>query len=247
MPVWVAIASKDTRRFTQLACVSAMRTAGQPIHLVVGDCASTDGSLEWLRAQHAAGWLQLVEGPADRRHGQWIDTFRQMCPERHLIVLDSDLRCRRHGWVDMVLRHLDDAALVAFDRSELTTYTELRPTPLQGITMKLLPRPMPFVLGLDQERLRDVDTSFVWQPAYQLADPSDFAARPEAYDTAGAFAAEIERRGMRWETLSERERTWFIHYGGQSWDTKLRLARSSAVSLQLWQNRLRLRDKPAPV
>jgi hypothetical protein len=96
------------------------------------------------------------------------------------------------------------------------------------------------VLGLDQEKLVAITTSFVWQPAYELKDPGEFRDRPEAYDTAGAFAAELEQRGLRWETLSPRERSWFIHYGGRSWDASARSVQSATLQFHLWRNRRRI-------
>ena len=77
--VTVHLASLNTRAVTELCIRSLREHAGMPFELVVGDCGSTDGSLEMLRRMEAEGWLRLEVAPEGRRHPDWLDRWLAAC------------------------------------------------------------------------------------------------------------------------------------------------------------------------
>src|SRR5215213_1405556 len=71
--VTIAIASINTRPFTELAIRSAVRRAGYPAKVVVGDGGSTDGTLEMLDRLSSRLIDEVEIEPNGRSHGEWLD------------------------------------------------------------------------------------------------------------------------------------------------------------------------------
>jgi len=64
--VSVCIASLNTAQATELCVRSARRLAGYPLTIQVGDCGSSDGSLDMLRNFGAMECLSLEVAPSGR-------------------------------------------------------------------------------------------------------------------------------------------------------------------------------------
>jgi glycosyltransferase involved in cell wall biosynthesis len=208
--VTVCVASVNTRLYTELCLRSMWRLAGRPFELVVGDCASTDGSVEMLRRLAAQQRLTLQEGPTGRRHGQWIDQWRRDCTADVIVVVDSDIEVLGPGWLPDLLRGLSDqVVMVAHDRVAAFDYTEPKGD-LAGHTYRFEARPHPCVLALDHSRTAQITTTFMWRPIGGEWPPAT------AYDTAGAFAAALEADGQAWEPMPAEQRATFLHYDGRS-------------------------------
>lgn len=186
------------------------------------------------------GWLTVDDGPAERRHGQWIDLWRAQCDTPYLVVLDSDVMCMQHGWLERLIDATDGVGLAAYGHCEPRHYVEQRNTGMQGVDQLVLGRPDPCVFVLDQARTAHVEVSFAWQPA------GDVDARPFlAHDTAGAFAARLVEEGIGWRTIPTEHRADFRHFGGRSYNSP-RLGRHEArIRLVVLANLVRLRLSPA--
>ncbi|MFM7271125.1 MAG: glycosyltransferase family 2 protein [Actinomycetes bacterium] len=211
--VTVHVASLNTRAVTEL-CIRSMREhAGMSFRLVVGDCGSTDGSLEMLRAMEADGWLELEVAPDGRPHADWLDRWVAACPTRYLVFSDSDVEYRAADWlVDMVTTaRVAEAALVCGRMQRPpATFTH----PRTGAIRRLAPRPTPWLMLLDLEQVRGhVDASFQYE---DVVDPDAFGGKV-AYDVGAAYFRELERAGLAWAEMPEAWQTHYHHYGGLTW------------------------------
>lgn len=81
----------STLAFTTLALMSALRHAG--MRVLVIDCASTDGSLDWLRSLQHDHDFDLLQAPL-RPHGQALDQIFAESRDASLLLVDSDLELR---------------------------------------------------------------------------------------------------------------------------------------------------------
>ena len=201
--VTVHVASLNTRAVTEL-CIRSMRHhAGMPFDLVVGDCGSTDGSLEMLRAFERDGWLRLEVAPEGRRHPEWLDRWLAACPTRFCGFSDSDVEYRRHGWLRDLLTTAErtGAALVA-TRIQATggvPYTN----PVTGAQAVLCARPEPWLVLIDVERVRPVVTTSFGYTETRRPDGTLLA-----FDTMAAFFRDLDAAGLPiqhqqwWEMLA---------------------------------------------
>ena len=211
--VTVHLASLNTRAVTEL-CIRSMREhAGMSFELVVGDCGSTDGSLEMLQRMEAEGWLRLEVAPDGRRHPDWLDRWLAACTTRYLVFSDSDVEYLRPDWLrDMVTRaRVTEAALVC-GRMQHPPATFVHPK--TGAARRLAPRPTPWLMLLDLEQVRGrVDASFRYE---DVADPDAFGGKV-AYDVGAAYFRELERAGLTWAEMPEAWQSHYRHYGGLTW------------------------------
>ncbi|MGA2837609.1 MAG: glycosyltransferase [Acidimicrobiales bacterium] len=242
--VTVHVASKNTLLYTELCLRSMWRLAGRPFQLVVGDCASEDGTQEFLRRMAARGFLTLQESPADTSHSDWIDRWRRECRTKYFVIVDSDVEFLEIDWLPRLVAALDSRSMVAYGVIPEMTYRETGYG--EPFEYTLLVRPDPCVLLLDHERTHHIAASFAWREEADRWPPE------RAYDTAGFFALALEQEGLTWEAMSDSVRRCFKHCGGRSWRKKgprrrriryrLVNGRLRAVSLLL---RLLDRTKPA--
>lgn len=211
--VVVHVASINTRFATEL-CVRTMRQfAGRPFRLVVGDCGSTDGSLDMLRQFQQRGWLDLEVAPNGRMHAEWLDEWLRDCPARYAVFVDSDIEFFEPGWLDDMVNaaHSNDAALVC---AQMLPPRARFVHPHTGAKRTLGPRPAPWLLLVDVERVRGrVDASFAY---LDVIDPEAFGGKV-GYDVAGAYFEGLRDAGLGWIEMPESFRTKYRHFSGLSW------------------------------
>ncbi len=229
--VSVHVASINTRFATEL-CIRTMRQfAGHPFRLFVGDCGSTDGSIDMLRSFEARGWLDLEVAPNGRMHAEWLDKWLRECSTRYAVFVDSDIEFFEPGWLgDMVAAaRTNDAALVCAQMlPERARYVH----PHTGAKRTLGARPAPWLLLVDMERVRGrVDASFAY---VDVVDPEAFGGKV-GYDVAGAYFAALRDEGLGWVEMPESFRAAYRHFSGLSWRRVLD-----------WRAPLRLRPGQAP-
>ncbi|MBV8950763.1 MAG: glycosyltransferase family 2 protein [Actinobacteria bacterium] len=229
--VTVHVASLNTRFATEL-CIRTMRQfAGRPFRLVVGDCGSTDGSLEMLRSFERRGWLKLEVAPNGRMHAEWLDKWLRDCATRYALFVDSDVEFFQAGWLDQMVRaaQTNDAALVC---AQMLPSRARYMHPHTGAKRTLGARPAPWLLLVDVERVRGrVSASFAY---VDVADPDAFGGKI-GYDVAGAYFAALRDEGLGWVEMPESFRSSFRHFSGLSWRRVLD-----------WRAPLRLRPGQAP-
>ncbi|MFM8971192.1 MAG: glycosyltransferase family 2 protein [Actinomycetota bacterium] len=211
--VTVHLASLNTRAVTELCIRSLREHAGMPFDLVVGDCGSTDGSLEMLQRMEAAGWLRLEVAPEGRRHPDWLDHWLAACTTRYLVFSDSDVEYREPDWlVDMLTTARTREAALVCGRMQRPPATFVHPK--TGAARRLAPRPTPWLLLLDLEQLRGrVDASFRYE---DVSDPDAFGGKV-AYDVGAAYFRELERAGLTWTEMPMAWQSHYRHYGGLTW------------------------------
>jgi glycosyltransferase involved in cell wall biosynthesis len=211
--VTVHVASLDTREVTELCIRSLREHAGMALDLVVGDCGSTDGSLEMLERMRDGGWLRLEVAPEGRRHPEWLDRWLAACSTRFLVFSDSDVEYREPGWLlDMVTTARTTGAALVCGRMQHPPATFVHPR--TGAARRLAPRPTPWLLLLDLEQVRGrVDASFAYE---DVPDPDAFGGKV-AYDVGAAYFRELERAGLTWAEMPEAWQTHYRHYGGLTW------------------------------
>ncbi len=217
--VEVCFASYNTAAVTELCLRTLVARAGHPHQLRVGDCGSTDGSLELLRRLAGAGWCSLEVAPEGRAHPDWLDGWLADSTGRYLVFCDSDVEFRRDGWlaamVETAVAH--DAALVA-TRIQARNGVPYR-HPVTGATATLAARPEPWLVLLDVDQVRDhITTSF----AYTESTNAD--GTKIAYDTMAAFFADLEAAGLRYAEMPTSFARSYRHYGSMTWQ-KLDAAR----------------------
>lgn len=222
----VCIASYNTARATELTVRSALRRAGMPFQLIVGDGASTDGSLKMLQRFDDSGLLQLDVAPSARLHTEWLDHWYRTCTARYLVFSDSDVYYRRHGWLlDLVNTSRETGAALVAGRIQ-PHWTE-RPAFADGM-QKRLPgaRPEPCLMLIDMDQVRGVvQTSFAW---YQEPIP-DQPGQKLMFDVAGAFMRSAEQAGLKCIAMPDHFQSKYRHWGGLTW----KKASSEEIGLRL--------------
>ncbi len=210
----VHVASKNTRVYTELCLRSMWRLAGGSFQLVVGDCSSDDGSLQFLRRMADSDLLTLQELPADTSHSDWIDRWRNECRTRYFVVVDSDVEFLEPNWLPRLLAAVGSRSMLAYGVSPEMRYLETRFGEPHEYT--LLTRPYPCVLLLDHARTQKITTSFAWREEAHRSPPQ------RAYDVGGYFAKALEEEGQSWAAMPTSLRRSFHHFGGRSWKERPR-------------------------
>jgi glycosyltransferase involved in cell wall biosynthesis len=211
--VTVHVASINTRYATELCIRTMRRYAGRDFRLVVGDCGSTDGSLELLRDYEERGWLTLEVAPNGRQHAEWLDQWLRECPTRFAVFCDSDIEFFEPGWLDEMVcaAHDNDAALVC---AEIIPSRARFVHPHSGAKRTLGARPAPWLLLVDAQRVRGrLDASFGYA---EVEDPAAFGGIV-GYDVGGAFFAGLRAVGFGWVQLPDSFRRTYRHFSGLSW------------------------------
>ncbi len=106
-PEQAVIINVGTRLPATLALLSALRHAGMPV--VVVDCESKDGSLEWFRRLHERFDFDLVSAPL-RPHGKTLDFIFRTVRCDKLLCVDSDLELLGPEALAMMRQYIDDEA-----------------------------------------------------------------------------------------------------------------------------------------
>lgn len=251
--VVVHVASINTKPATEL-CIRTMRHyAGHPFELVVGDCGSTDGSLEMLRDYEDRGWLTLEVAPDGRMHAEWLDRWLRGCPARYAVFCDSDIEFFEPDWLDDMVRaaQTNDCALVC---AQMLPPRGRFVHPHTGAKRTLGPRPAPWLMLVDVEKVRGrVDASFAY---LDVVAPEAFGGKI-GYDVGGAFFMALQDAGLGWVEMPESFRAAFRHFSGLSWrrlydwhaPLRLRpgqLPRMATVIAHLWRARLLRYGESAP-
>jgi hypothetical protein len=212
--VELCIASYNTRRATELTIRSAVRRAGMPFHLVVGDGGSVDGSVRMLERFADSGLLTLELAPSGSSHAEWLDHWYATCAGRYLVFSDSDVYYRRSGWLtDMVEAARDSGAALVAGRIQ-PNWSE-RPRFADG-SQRRLPgaRPEPCLLLIDMHQLRGVvDSSFAWHE-----EPlPDRPGQKLTLDVGGAFMRAVQEAGLRCIEMPIDFQRKYRHWGGLTW------------------------------
>ena len=242
--VSVFVASLNTRHALELALRSAKRLAGHPFDAYVGDSGSNDGSLEVVERFACEGVIryEVVQG---RRHWEWLDTWRQTCPTRYAVFVDSDVQFLRRGWLAALLETADRHGW-AMAGGELVPE---RPDCLHDgvIPFRFSARLSPWLLLVDIARCDPVHTSF--------QDWSHESTRVHegrvAYDVSGTLFHILRLRDIGCGPMPASFRRKYRHYGGLSWrnlgsgrlGVSRRLERA-ALSTRLLSERIRWRYRP---
>lgn len=211
--VTVHVASLNTAAATELCIRSMRRRAGTAFDLVVGDCGSTDGSLELLRDLEARGWLRLEVAPEGRMHADWLDRWLASCESRYAVFADSDVEFRGDGWLrDMVgTAREHDAALVC---AQVQPGQARFVHPRTGARATVRARPAPWLLLIDMDAVRGrVQQSF----RYVESPALDAFGGRLGHDVGGAFLLALRAAGLGWVEMPAGFRRKFHHYGGLSW------------------------------
>ncbi len=205
--VTIAVASRNTRRATELAIRSLRATTSAAIW--VGDCASSDGSLEVLRALQREGVIQHLDEVEDRSHGQWVDHWRATAPTPLLAVADSDIEVHDPAWLARMRDALRTQRVGLVSVGAHAAGVHIEPN---TFAMRTVPRPEMYLLLLDVEATRSCTASFDFALAQ---DGDDWVA----WDTGARFAAELDERGIGWGTMPAAFAESVTHWGALSYMT----------------------------
>jgi hypothetical protein len=88
VPERAIIINCSTKAVSTLALMAAARFAGMPILLI--DCESTDGSLDWFRVMQSQVTFDLISAPL-KPHGKTLDEIFCASNDDALLLVDSDL------------------------------------------------------------------------------------------------------------------------------------------------------------
>ena len=211
----VHFASINTAAVTEL-CIRTMREfAGYPFELVVGDCGSTDGSLEMLQRFEQRG-LAAPRGRARRPAsprlarrlvGNVPDALRGLLRLRHRVppaelpAKDGRASPRRRGRAGRDPHPGPRRRVV--------------PAPGLGARRILAERPEPWLMLIDVEQTRGVVTD---SSAYRDELQPDGRTKV-AYDTAAAFFRDLQSSGLRYAEMPPEFARSYRHYGSLSWQS----------------------------
>lgn len=211
-PVTVAIASLNTRVYTELAIRTAVQRAGCPVRVVVGDSGSTDGTPRMLRRLGDRFVAELEVAPGGRTHAEWLDHWLATTTTELLVFVDSDVEFREDGWLVRMLdeRRREDAAIVGAE------WVPVMPHYWDSVTdreMHLMDRPAPWVQLVHVPTVRALDCS------YRLVseDTGEVVEGVRTYDVGGWLAAVATSRGLPVRAMPPEFRRCYRHYGGRSW------------------------------
>jgi hypothetical protein len=212
MEVRVHVASCNTRSATEL-CVRTLRArAGLAHQLLVGDCGSTDGSIEMLREFERCGWL----APSTSPRGAHIPSgSTRGSPAARCAMPCSATRTYSSG-----------AAAGSRSWSVRPSENGRRSSPPNGFpehpnavepvglnTVRLASRPAPWLLLVDVEQLRGLETSF----RFHVVETSSVPEGSVLYDVGGWLAQKARDAGLRTLTMPDDYARAYKHFGGLSW------------------------------
>jgi glycosyltransferase involved in cell wall biosynthesis len=232
--VTVAIASIDTRIFTELAIRTAVLRAGCAVRVIVGDSGSTDGTLAMLDRLRARYVDDVEVAPSGRKHGEWLDHWVATVDDDLVAFVDSDIEFRRDGWlVDLMeRRELDDAAIVGAEWvPEFPAYV----IPGTGERVRLSGRPAPWLQLIHRPSIASLGCSYT----YHAEPTSTVPEGMKGYDV-GAWVAECARRaGHAVSIMPDEYQHGFHHYRGRSWTARGRGAALQHVAAAVRLARVR--------
>lgn len=226
--VRIHFGSINTAAVTELCIRTMRRYAGYPFELVVGDCGSTDGSLEMLERFERRNWLQLEVAPNGRRHPDWLDAWFATCPTRYAVFCDSDIEFRREGWLrQMVERAQEEQAALVATRIQARGGVVYQ-HPVSGARRVLAERPEPWLMLIDIEQTRHiVNTSFAYRDERQGDGQTKVA-----FDTAAAFFRDLQAAGLHYAEMPPAFARSYRHYGSLSWKSSHDRAMPMAVRVK---------------
>ncbi len=234
-PVAAHVASFNTRLATEL-CIRSMReTAAHPLEVHVGDCGSTDGSLDMLRSFEQRGWVHLEVAASGRSHADWLDRWLAGSDARYTLFADSDMRFRREGWLASMVETAESTGAMAVCGElvpEVANYVAH-----DGDRMRLAPRFSPWLVLLDTVRTRELGVSF----AFEWSRRPDLPEGALSFDV-GARLYEAMPPGACVEIHARHRDSW-RHAGGLSWDRrgfKRRVVALGAYA-SIWRSLVELR------
>jgi hypothetical protein len=210
--VHVYVASYNTAASTELCIRSMHGLAGFPFSLTVGDSASTDGSVEMLARMEENGWLTVDSTTVRRVHADWLDLWMKSCQERFAVFVDSDVEFKQAGWLrDLVNAVLDvDAAMVFAEFvPELRNFVE----PVGRRTVRVAPRPAPWLALYDVHKVRSLGTSF----SFTKDEEADVPEGIIVYDVGAEVYRAVLDAGLRTYEMPSAYGRRYHHYGGLSW------------------------------
>lgn len=233
--VTIAIASINTRPFTELAIRSAARRAGCEATLIVGDGGSTDGTLDMLDHLHPKLVDRVEVEPGGRTHGGWLDHWVQTVDDEWLAFVESDVVLLRDGWLTRLLDQQvrDDAAIVCGEWCEEWPNF---PT-VQGYPVHVMPRPSPWIQLVHRPTIQSLGTSYEWRGE----DTTDVPEGVRAWDVGAWVAEQAKRSGHTVSVMPPDYQAYYQHYRGRSRERRVgKRARLQQVEARARLTRLRL-------
>ena len=228
--VTIAIASLNTRVFTELAIRTALCRSGIEARVLVGDSQSTDGTLEMLARLGPRYVSRLEIPPAPRTHGEWLDHWIETLDDDLVVFTDSDVEFRRSGWLRQMLdqQQREAAAIVTCEWvDEWPNFVE----PVGKQPVRLSSRPAPWVQLVHRPTIQALGCSYKF-----CSEPTaDVPEGVVTYDIGAVVAARATAAGHTVSVMPTEFRRYYHHYGGRSWS-----ARGKRARLDGWVARARL-------
>jgi hypothetical protein len=99
------IINVQTRLLSTLALLSTLRYAGMPLILL--DCESQDGSVQWFNDLQRHYDFHLVRAPL-RPHGEALDWIFSAVAADHVLLVDSDVEVLSSDMLNRMRQLLDE-------------------------------------------------------------------------------------------------------------------------------------------
>jgi hypothetical protein len=117
-PVSLLVSNYNSGYAIQLLVESVRRftPAGDYRLIVYNDLCKNGIDDTYLRGCRDRGWLTLYENPGDTALGYQVVVNRllhEICDTERAVLMDCDIQIKGHGWLDDLMRPMDDPSVLA--------------------------------------------------------------------------------------------------------------------------------------
>lgn len=212
-PVYIAAAGNEW--LTELAVRTARRRSSLPVDVTVGGSVGNES----VTLGHLGARIQVSPG---LRHGHWLDRWTAEAAAPYAVFLDSDVFFTHSCWLTPLIAALDaGAGLVSCD---IFSRTEGVIEPVAGDLTTAMPRPAPWVMGINVGAVRETGESFEFN---HRTLPS---GERLAWDVGGKVIETLAGNGWPVVSLPPGYARCFTHVGAMSW----RPLRPARIETRRW-------------
>jgi len=234
MKILICVVSYNRKNMTELCIESLVNTTNAEHYIVVVDNGSTDGSREWLKEKHNAGWINKLILPNEN---YWAGKALNVGFEEGLKEFDADILMRsdndiyyRWRWDSYVELAFDSYPelmnLGLMDLSDFFFFTQI-PTvprsrgyvPINMSHVKITGGAYAFRRQIWDEGIRHVEMG--WDDSIESAEDLQFcvALNEKGYEWGHVMSTVAIHMGIYWGFEPKKEMSNYEYYK-HSWESR---------------------------